>query len=452
MKSSRIINERHIVATTLILLSVAFFLFERSSILEGFWPGYWIGLALLVKYLHVFFLNNRNVVLTSFYIIFYYAGMLASGLVVSHGIVMIEIDQIGTANGTFWIVMLFLVVGIEATAMGFGFGRKFCLGLDSRRLPIGINWSISTLFITACLILSLYVMVLTGGPVFGGINRVTFWQSVAPPGSTILPSLVAQSFFFVSYYFLLNRTKTSRSIVPYLVLLAFLLIGIFVLGQKFSLFILFLNIWLLVLAGIMPNAPIKKRYLYLIPILLGALIIYTVFVYAQDDRSAYFVILRIALQSQILWSVLDDASGLSILSTDYHCYFGCNGSVDGREYISKLYLPFDVYAHYKNTGSNLSGFLPALSIKTMGLIPALVFHSTASFFMGFIQIKIVNSLKQKQVIYAFLLFKVQISMNLIFVGGILDAFRGMLLSILAITFYQIASIQTIRGFQKRQAL
>src|SRR3546814_20429850 len=84
-------------------------------------------------------------------------------------------------------------------------------------------------------------MVTGGGPFLRGIDRVTFWQTMAPDGTTFLPSLTNQSFFFAAFYFLWQRRTGGSMFLPTIMVLGYVLTAILVLGQQFIIFILFLK-------------------------------------------------------------------------------------------------------------------------------------------------------------------------------------------------------------------
>lgn len=428
---------RPLLALGLLVLAAGSYAAERN--IGGGWTR-WnqvLGFLLLVWYLRMLLRDRSAVVLTSFYQIFYSLGMLFSAVIISGGAHMIEINQYGTQNGFFWIMMIYFVAGMEMIRLGYDFGGRVHLGSGAQRFSPGIRRLVLLAIIGATLVMAAYVLVLTGGPLLRGIDRTTFWRTMAPPGTSLLPSLVNQSFFFAAFYFLWQRRSGGSMLLPSIVVIGYLLTALFVLGQKFSIFIIFLNIWLLLLPGILPGFRFRFKHAVMMAVVGAAMLLYTAITYMLDDRDISFIITRAALQAQLLWSVFDEPNALSLLPREPACYFGCGASPNGMDYITYRYLPEGLYRHYAEGGTVLSGFMPALSVLTFGLAASFVIHLTVSFVLGLVQRKMVVSFANGDPIYGFLLFKVQFSLVIIWFAAGDGPVRGMVLTLALIAIYRV---------------
>src|SRR5690606_2959436 len=127
--------------------------------------------------------------------------------------------------------------------------------------------------------------------------------------------------------------------------------------------IILLNIWLIVLAGVLPDFRFSTRHIILAGIIAMLLLITVALSYIfLEDRDGAFILVRAALQSQLLWSVAEDPAALSLLPQRPECYLGCGPLDSGTDYISFRYLPVYLYNFYEEGGNSLSGFMPALPI------------------------------------------------------------------------------------------
>lgn len=433
------VTERWLLAALLIALSLMFWLWERSIHSLGFSLHYLLTAFVIARYLNLLLRDNTAATLTSFYQLYYGVGMLVSSAIISSEAEMIEIGATGTANGTFWLMLIFFVIGMEATVLGYRRGLRLRLSVPALRLPVGFDMAIMLLFIVPVLAIALYVILLTGGPVLRGIDRVTFWRYIAPTGTSILPTLVSQSFFFVAFIHLWRvRTKHSLTMTR-LILVGYFLIGFFVLGQKFSLFILFINAWLIVKIGVTPSFRLKLSHLVSAIIMLAVLLLSVAISYMIDGQGLDFILVRAALQAQLLWSVSESMFQGIAPSLRPECYFGCDWYASGMDYISYMYLPVGTYDFYKNGGTVLSGFMPALPIFTLGPVFAAILHIIVGFFMGILQRKTTTALSKKQPIYGFLLFKFQLSMSAIWFASMQTAIPGLIPVLGAIIIYRLVS-------------
>lgn len=425
------------VALFIVAYSIISFFAERVN--GGEWAS-WnhaLGLILFLFYLKLNY-NERNALFfTSFYFIFYIAGMLASAAIIAGGAFMFEIAEFGTPNGIFWIILIYFLLGFESSAFGYRLGGTFHAGLNVKKL----NWRHERFFTylvtSVALTLSLYVLIAYKGPIILDINRVTFWTNHVPSYLRLLPLFIAQSFFFAAFYFLWNKKEKKNFNLSLLIICAYLLSGYFVLGEKFTFYIFFGVIFLAILPGVYPQIKLKTTHIFKFALVLLLLFALVLFVYLSQGKDAGFVLVRIALQAQLLWSVFSETV-IPLAPNKWYCFFGCGGFFSGADYISFKYLPIDTYLLYVKGGTRLSGFMPALPIITLGVILSLIFHVITFVFLGFIQRKFLVAVSEKNLIYSYLLFEVYFSAALIWLAAAQSSVPRLMLAICIIICYRLA--------------
>lgn len=92
-------------------------------------------------------------------------------------------------------------------------------------------------------------------------------------------------------------------------------------------------------------------------------------------------------------------------------------------------------------GAVQSGFMPAISILTFGMIASLLLHITVTFVLGFAQRKMVASFATGKPIYGFLLFKAQFSLTIMWFASSMGPLRGLILTLALITTFRIAFVK-----------
>lgn len=422
--------------TVLVWATVSFFS-ERLG--NGDWAAwnYIIAFIILGFYLVTLFRDHLAAALTSFYQIYYYLGMLVSAAVISSGTHMIEIDQLGTSNGFFWVLVIWFIAGMEATRVGYDFSGHIHLGQGIARLAPVISRIVIFAVVGGVLAMAAYVFLMTGGPLLQDIDRVTFWRTMAPQGTSLLPSLVNQTFFFAAFYFLWQRRLKEGLLLPTIVIAGYILTALLVLGQKFSIFIIFLHTALLLVPGFLPNIRIKTWHVLVVVSVFAAILIYVAFTYILANRSASFILTRIALQAQLLWSVFNDPNAAPLLPGEPACHLRCDGFISGMDYISKRYLPEIRYNHYSAGGTTLSGFMPALSFLTFGVVVSGLLHLAISVILGFVQRKLVDSCDSGSALYSFLLFKTQFSLVMIWFAAMNTALPGLAVTLALLFIFRV---------------
>jgi hypothetical protein len=429
---------RRVVALFLVLAACIFSVAERTFPASGWIWAEATGTIALLWYLCLVYQSQLAVLFTSFFQIFSWLGLLASALAISSGSPMVEIERAGTSNGTFWVILGFCVACTEITIIGYRSGGGAILGRGVLRLPKILQNLTLFVAIGSVLALSAYTVISLGSPVMLGVSRTEFWRDIAPASIAFLPNLTNQTYFFAAFYFLHRRLHASSDslLLGLLVVLSYAAATIFVLGEKFSAFIVYGNAWLLVLAALYPGFRLKPAYMIVSGLLCASMAAFIAYTYTAAGSSPAFIFTRIALQAQLLWSVIDDGSGLSALPHQWRCFWECNG-LEGTQYLSQRYLPAHRFAHYQNVGSRLSGFMPALSLLSFGWIATGVIFAAMSFTLGFLQRKIVAVLPTENVIYGFMLFKLQFGLSSLLATGLLVTFRGVAAMVVGIAVYNV---------------
>lgn len=389
-------------------------------------------------YLWLLYDQRREVVLTSFYQVFYWIGLLASSVAISSGAYMLEIAKTGNANGTFWVALGFFVAGMEATIVGYRAGAR-SFPAAAINVP-ALNKLALAGCISGALILSAYLLAFYGGPILTGSDRVTFYREIQPRILAYTPTIVTQAFFFVAFYFLAKVRDRRPLLLASALVAGFFLSGLLVLGEKFSLYIIYANAWLFLVAALLPDFRLRRRHIALAVVLAVGSIFIVGWAYVRDGREVSFILDRVALQAQLLWSVVGGNN-----SADWSCFFGCGEIETGREFISKLYLPTSRFNHYQATGTTLSGFTPALPILTFGLYATAALYLAASFALGWLQRKAVNAFQQDNLIYGFLLFKAQLGFSTMVATGSMTPFNGLMLMLLIAIAWRAASAALLRA-------
>lgn len=426
------IHRRYFVAAFLIAASVILFFLERSHPSSGWVAAQIAGLLVACYYLWLLFRQRREVLFTSFYQTFYWIGILAGAVAISSGAYMLEIDKTGAPNGTFWVALGFFVAGMEATVLGYRAGSRSLPGTAINIPPL--NKFALAACIGGALALSAFVFTFYGGPILAGTDRVTFYREIIPRLLAYTPTIVTQAFFFAAFYFLAKLRDRKPLLLASAIVVGFVLSGFFVLGEKFSLYVIYANAWLFLVAALLPDFRLRRRHVALaLALAIGAVFVVG-WTYVRDGREFSFILDRVALQAQLLWSVVDTDK-----SADWACYFGCGNFETGRDYISGLFLPSHRFTHYQSIGNVLSGFNPALPLLTFGFVATAAIYLVASFSLGWLQRKAVNAFRQNNMLYGFMLFKAQFGLSMIVATGSTAPARGVVVMMLAVVAWRVTS-------------
>lgn len=399
-----------------------------------------LSLVLLVFYCYK---SSPAFLLTSGMTFYYYIGMCISLLMVTSGVHMIEINKAGDGNGSAFIMLSFFIFSIGISKSIFELTLKKSGKKHIPRLSLKLVSTTLLIIITLVLMLGMFIFLVYSGPVLKGMNRVEFWESMKSTGLSFFPTLVIQSFYFVVFYYLHKKYDKNRYRVGLLFLLSYLLITILILGQKFSAFIIYITIFFSIFPSFHSKIVLRARVLFLGGLLFCALIGIIALFYILQGRDGYFIFVRAALQGQLMWSV-HNGNFPALIADNFNCFWGCGEFSNGVDYISYKYLPIATYTHYMNTGTQLSGFAPALQLLTLGIIPTVILQLIVSSLLGFLQARMMIYNSQRNFIMGFLLFKLSFTVFLIWHVIMFTALTGGIVTVLAIIFYIMLCKSTYR--------
>lgn len=400
----------------------------------------------LVYVVYYYYKYHAPFLFTSAMPLYYYIGMILSLLMVNNGVLMIEVDQYGSPNGSTLFMLSFFLYSIGVSHLAFNFTMRRGGGNYLPKLSSQVVNKINLGFVLFVILLGFLIFALYLGPVLAGKNRVAFWESMSQTGLAFFPTLMIQSFYFMAYLYLYNKYDKNRQVLPIILLLCYLFLTVMVLGQKFSAFIVYFTVFCSILPGFTDQLQIRKKTLFLLLLSFIAIIIIVVLSYAAQGYDNEFIFTRIALQGQVLWSVINfDFPGL--VSENNSCLTNCEGFPSVIDYISYKYLPIATYLHYNSTGTTLSGFSPAAQLLTMGMMPTFILQTIVFLLLGFLQAKAILYNRDRNFVVGFLYFKISFSVFLIWHAVMFTAIKGTLFTfgILLIYILLTKSIKFNKG-------
>ncbi len=432
--------QRGLGAGFIVLAAAGMFAVEYVVPLERSPPVLHIGMLFLVcYYIRLHYRGNPTFVLSSFYDIYAFLGLLVSAMAISNGAYMLEIDKVGNANGTFWIVTIFFVLGKEAALFGF-------IGLQRHgsrhylpRLPDKWSMRLIGIVVGIVMVIAIAILIVFKGPILAGTDRVTFWKSSVPAPLNLFPSLVAQTFFVAAYFYHYRKSNGGSVLAPTLVIVAYITVSVLLLGEKFSVYVIYIYGWLVIKSALTKSTRVSAgdtvKWLLVGLLLLSVIAAF----YAMDGKGMSFILVRAALQSQLTWSVLNEEFVRLVSGGEYECYFGCGSHATGADFISSKYLPTSLWEAYSDGGAGLSGFMPALPILLYGIFVALVMHMLISVLFGFIQYRVVHSIRGGNLIYSFLLFKIYLGSTLFWYAAKLSVVPGIVIVIILVAMLHLVA-------------
>jgi hypothetical protein len=388
-----------------------------------------IFLLLTTNYIYAIYKKSPEFLLSYTYQIYSFIGMMISSTIIGAGTYMIEINQVGTSNGTFWIALAFFIVGTEASYLSFKKTPYFHALKYSLKPSENATRIIALTIALITIATGIFIFIKYSSPTIIGIDRITFWKQIVPSPLNLFPSILAQTFFLCGFLYI--ATNTTKAVSSWLIV-AYILCSVIVAGEKFSAFILYIFIWLTLKSSLnQKNSLDFKTVVKWLSIssLIGVVVIAS---YILSDKEAAFVLLRAALQSQLLWSVLNEDSMRLLTGDEWHCYFGCQKFETATDFISAKYLPPDLWDFYSEAGTNLTGFMPAAPILLFGIPGALLLHIVFSALLGATQKQAVYSIKSKNLITSFLLFKIYLGLIIFWYATRIQIATGILTTILAL--------------------
>jgi len=400
----------------------------------------------LVCVVYYYYKYHAPFLFTSAMPLYYYIGMILSLLMVNNGVLMIEIDQYGSSNGSTLFMLAFFLysIGIANLAYNFTVYRNPLSKLP--KLPVHFINKTILMVIFVVIALGFIIFILYSGPVLTGMNRVAFWEGMSNTGLSFFPTLVIQSFYFIAYFYLCKRYDERRRLFPFILLVAYVFLTVMVLGEKFSAFIIFFTVFCSLLPAFTGDLKIKKKTAVLLMLIFFSLVLTIVLSYVAQGYNIEFIFARIALQGQVMWSVIN-FDFPSLISIGEKCFSECGGYSDINDYISHKYLPVATYLHYSATHTKLSGFAPAAQLLTMGIVPTFILQTLIFLMLGFLQAQSILYNRDRNFVVGFLLFKISFSIFLIWHAVMFTAIKGTLFTfgILLIYIFLTKSIKVNKG-------
>lgn len=390
----------------------------------------------LIMVVYYYYKYHPAFLFTSAMPFYYYIGMCVSLLLVNSGVHMIEVDQYGSPNGSALIMLSFFLYSIGVSNLIFSLVSNKASLASLPRVPVRIANNFIFFVIFSILILGLIILLFYSGPVVKGLNRVAFWESMEKSGLSFYPTLMLQSFYFAVYLFFFDRYVKGRGLISAFILLGYLFLTIFVLGEKFSAFIIYLTVFCFLLPGFTSNLKLKKRTFLLLALCFLSLVLIVILSYLAQGYNSEFIFARIALQGQVLWSVVN-FDFPDLFSGNNSCLLGCVGYSNLSDFISFRYLPIATYLHYSLTNTKLSGFAPAAQFLTMGLLPTFIFQTLVFMLLGYLQAKAVVYNRERNFFVGFLLFKISFSVFLIWHAVMFTAIKGLLFTVAILLVYAL---------------
>lgn len=401
----------------------------------------------LIMVVYYYYKYHPAFLFTSAMPFYYYIGMCVSLLLVNSGIHMIEVDQYGSPNGSVLIMLayFFYSIGISKIFFSIIINKNSKPKLPS--LPKSFSNSLMLVFLTGIVVLGLLLIVFFAGPVIKGMNRVAFWTEMEGKGLAFYPTLMIQTFYFVAYSYFNKRYNGSNFYYSLFLLLCYFLLTVMLLGQKFSAFIVYFSIMAMLLPSFTSNLKLKKTTFFLLFLFMIFLVVIISVSYVAQGYSSDFILTRIALQGQVLWSTINFHFPELIKKGD-GCLFGCAGSINVIDYISYELLPLSTYLHYSATGTTLSGFAPAAQFMSMGLLPTFILQTLVFALLGYLQAKTIIYNRERNFFVGFLIFKISFSVFLIWHAVMFTAIKGLLFTVAILLVYALMA-KSIKGHKEK---
>lgn len=426
------------------LILVTLLLFSLQILVNQFAENYVFqnvvsitSILIVFYYCNILYKIDSKFFLSSMPIIFYYIGLMVSLTAYLIPIYLVELGVV--ARGTFEItfIAIFFMASMEITKIGYGF--KINIFFKQRKIEY-----IATLFwkfiILITIVISFYIYSLYGSPYDLLISRSAFWQDVVPYHLKFARSLIVYSFFFVSlYYFSHQKNEWFIFSIKKLTLSATYLFSIlFVLGDKFSAFILFFSAFSVVIASRDDCRPSFRRILLFGLMAVLALILLVAYIYSfsnlvSNDPVFEIILSRIGSQAQLLWAVFRESVNTFAFGDSK---FKLERFSEIDDYLSYKYQPYSLYVAKVNGPGTLSGYFPTSGIIAFGIINLLFFHAIISIIYGVLQRGAVECLRRNMVLTSFLFYTSMLTINQIWLSSKFEQIYrfGLLLLILLISF------------------
>lgn len=437
------------------VLFLSFFMFvaEQYGVQANFYGYflYFLSIMLIGSYLAVFVRKKPDYIFSSFYQIYSFGILLAASILIANGAWMLEIQKEGTTNGAYWVSLFWLVLVLESGYVGYKFGVsqvvfKRDLVIKRNIVKLWIFLLILIVVIVGCFIFYKY-----SGPFFLPTDRVNYWRSYVPFYFQKYPSLLGQSFFFVAFYYFYSKNDSLEKKVFVFFIFSYLSLTVLVSGEKFSTFILYLSMWFILKRGFSKSGSISLadfKIIFWSFLLLSSLV---GSIYFVSEKGFLFIFDRIALQGQLLWSVLNEDVSRLIIGESWNCFLGCEGFKSGADWISERYLPKETYNLYSSIGTVLSGFYPALLVLNFGFPVSIVFSIFFSILLGFLQSKVILACRGRDIISAFLYFKILLGLLVFWYASKIFVLNAVVIVAILLVLYKVI-IRSFSPIQKVSVL
>ena len=352
----------------------------------------WLLFGLFLRSLHR---TDRRFLPSAFYTVFYVAGMLVSATVINSGAYMFEVGEFGTANGTLWIALLLGTLAIHFQFIGFARAIESA-GLIRDRLSD--SKSLSFLFVWLTLLVSAAIIVMYGTPGAAGVNRILYWGNIAPAFLSPVRIAITLSIFVAAFW----AFKRRSILAVIMVALIYVYLAVVFLGEKFSIFVQF-AFFVGIVVGALASARQIVRF-YKLAIVSGVIMFAGVALhYELQGLGLNFVFDRLAVQAQVLWSVMNEGGDTLIHGFLGDCAPNCEKVLDPRDLVAERYIPSVLYEQRKELGTTLSGYNPAVLILYFGLFFAVLAQAAIGLILGILQAKVVRATASGTMFYGFLL-------------------------------------------------
>jgi hypothetical protein len=329
---------------------------------------------------YLFLLLTRDTLFFSmaFLIIFNFFAVAISTLMIENGAYLIEIRKEGYCTGATTRFVAYAILFLNSAYLAYALllvpaVRK--LTADRSEKGGGKNvWAFAILLIYS--LIALYLLLVTlryGSPLFLGLNRVNYWNLVAPAGTRYIVSLIPQLNILLGTILLMDKPPIARKSILYLAGLG-LLIQIFQ-GDKFSGLVLaayFFFIPTLIQKFRTVNLKINYRFLFISITIASVFIGTTVLNYAKLGGSLEFAkwmfMDRVALQGQVWWAIDEGYTGLKPVSyvLKHILGFGAADYERGLYHLMAVISPSDVFLAYFTGGGSFTGGFPAIFTVSFG--------------------------------------------------------------------------------------
>lgn len=390
----------------------------------------WVGLGF---YVYLFYREDYQFILSSFYQFFYFFGMMISSMLVSSGFYMYEIQRYGVANGVFWLVLAFAVMSYEFSYLGYRLNARTVLVGGGNRPSLQNSFFITSV-VYFVIFASAFILLRYGSPWSYELTRVQYWGEVAPGYLSFIRILLITSFLLVAANYLQVRGEGRKGYFQLLQIFLYIFFAVYLLGEKFSVLVMFAFMWLIAMVAHHDRGYVSHQFRRMVIFLMVALIGVGL-VYEAMGLGYGFIMDRVALQAQVLWSVMEEGFLDIIFGVNPGCSFDCFFALDGRDFATQRYLPALTYELSIESGTTLSGLMPSIAILLHGLPTAIILHFIFSFVIGIYQRKTVLNISVSKYMVAYLSFVVYFFLLAVwYVGNFQLLIPAVLVSLILLVF------------------